>query len=109
MKKTKKTTTQITIETERLLVVGRRNVESWCPACGALVQRLTVDEAAADARVDLLTVRHWVEAGTIHFAETETGEPLICAVSLGKKQFSVLSSQFSDQQPTAADGDTKER
>ena len=86
MKKTKKTMTKITIETERLLVVRRRNFESWCPACGAHVQRITVDEAAAAARVGSLTIYHWLEAGTIHFAETEAGAPLLCTVSLGDFQ-----------------------
>ena len=84
MTMTKKTTTKITIETERLLVLSRRrSFESWCPSCGSVVQRLTVDEAAAVARVNSLTVYRWVEAGMVHFDETEAGVPLICAVSLG--------------------------
>ena len=75
---------RITIETERLLVLSRRrSFESWCPSCGSVVQRLTVDEAAAVARVNSLTVYRSVEAGTIHFVQTEAGVPLICAVSLG--------------------------
>ena len=79
----KKNTTRITIETERVLVINRtRNPASWCPSCGARVQRLTVDEAAAITRVDSLTVYRWVEAGAIHHAETEGGVPLLCAVSL---------------------------
>ena len=83
MTMTKKTTTKITIETERLLVMSRsQNFASWCPSCGALVPRLTVDEAAAVARVDSMTVYRWVEAGTIHYARTEGGVPLLCAVSL---------------------------
>jgi len=83
MKRTKYTTAKITIETERLLVMSRRRgFQSWCPACLALVQRLTVDEAAAVAQVELLTVCQWIEAGTIHFAKAEASAPLICAVSL---------------------------
>jgi excisionase family DNA binding protein len=82
MTMTKKTTTKITIETERLLVMRSRNLPSWCPSCGALVQRLTVDEAAAVARVDSMTVYRWVEAGAIHHAQTEGGVPLLCAASL---------------------------
>ena len=83
MTMTKKTTTKITIETERLLVMSRsRNFASWCPSCGAVVQRFTVDEAAAVARVDSLTVYRWVEAGTIHFSETRRGVPLLSAASL---------------------------
>jgi excisionase family DNA binding protein len=80
---TKKTTTRITIETERLLVVSRsRNFASWCPSCLAPVQRLSVDEAAALARVDSLTVYRWIDAGAIHFAQTDAGVPLLCAASL---------------------------
>jgi hypothetical protein len=83
MRKTRKTTTKITVETERLLVMSRsRNFTCWCPSCGALVHRLTIDEAAAVARVDSLTVYRWVEAGAIHHSETEGGVPLLCAVSL---------------------------
>ena len=81
---TRKTTTKITIETERLLVMSRRrNFGSWCPACVAFVQRLTIDEAAKVVHLDSLTVYRWVEAGTIHFAQTEAGVPLLCTVSLG--------------------------
>jgi len=83
MRKNRRTTTKITIETERLLVVSRsRNLASWCPSCGALVQRVTVDEAAVVARVVSMTVYRWVEAGTIHYTQTEGGVPLLCAVSL---------------------------
>ena len=96
----KKTTTRITIETERLLVMSRsRNFASWCPSCGALVQRLTVDEAAVVARADSMTVYRWVEAGAIHHAETAGGVPLLCAASLGDlvqarkdDEISILSS-----------------
>ena len=59
-----------------------RNLASWCPACGALVQRVTVDEAAIVAHVDSMTVYRWVEAGAIHHVQTEGGVPLLCAVSL---------------------------
>ena len=81
MRKQKRT--QITFETERLLLVSRRrNLIAPCAACGAQTRMITVDEAAALAQVSALAIYHRVEAGTLHFMESPAGALLICFSSL---------------------------
>ena len=84
--KTKKTT-EIIIETERLLVVSERrkrtgSLEGWCAACGKHVEKITVDEAAALAQVSPRVIYQRVEAGGLHFTELPDGLLLICPNSL---------------------------
>lgn len=82
LKKTKRT--EITIETDRLLVVGTRRVSvmSWCPGCGHRTNMVTVDEAAGLGRVSSRTIYQWVESERLHFAETAEGRLLICSESI---------------------------
>ena len=80
----KRKSTKITFETERLLFIsGQRSLFALCEACGDEVRLVTVDEAAAMARVNSLAVYRLVEAGRLHHTETTAGALLICAVSLG--------------------------
>jgi hypothetical protein len=44
---------------------------------------LTVDEASALAQTDARTIFLRVEAGELHFSETERAALLVCASSLG--------------------------
>jgi hypothetical protein len=82
--KTKRT--EITIETERLLVVSSpRQTVDWCSGCGARVQMLPINEAALVARTTARTVFGWVEAERVHFRETDQGSLLICLDSLSTK------------------------
>jgi hypothetical protein len=87
--------TEITIETERLLVFGRnlgitgsRSQEQhprplvWCLSCADHVRPLTTDEAAIQAHVTSLTIFHWVESETLHYIESPEGLLLICPNSL---------------------------
>ena len=76
--------TEITIETDRLLVVNhrRRNLTAWCEACRMEVRMVTVDEAAARINVPSLAIYHRVETGGLHFTETSDGLLLICFNSL---------------------------
>ena len=81
----KKTSTKITFETERQVLIRQRwSLFALCRACGDEVRLVTVNEAAAVAGVSSLTVYRMVEAGTLHYAETGAGELLVCAVSLGE-------------------------
>lgn len=68
--------TQITIETERILIVSRRRDRTvlWCNACGKRVPMVTVDEAARNSRL--------VEASQLHFARVPEGQLFICSISL---------------------------
>ena len=78
--------TQITILTERSSVVTRQNSRPEtvreCPDCGRMVKMLPVGEAAKFARVNSLTIYRLVEAGQLHFAETQEGCLLVCSASL---------------------------
>lgn len=81
MKKRKFTT--ITVEIERLLVINRcRSLFSLCPACGDEVRLVTVEQAAVLARLTWREIYRRVEAGTLHFIETNDGQLLICLPSL---------------------------
>ncbi|HWO01051.1 MAG TPA: helix-turn-helix domain-containing protein [Blastocatellia bacterium] len=75
---------EITIETDRALVIRRRSgwVKAWCRECGKTVTMVTPDEASALAHVSSRTVYRWVETRRLHFAETLDGRLLICLNSL---------------------------
>jgi len=82
MKKVKRIT-RITLETERVLVVGgrgRRDV--WCELCGAQVQMVTLGEASSIAGVSELVVCRRVDARSFHSTETRDGRIFICLNSL---------------------------
>ena len=80
----RKTSTRITVETERLFSISEPQViYAFCEACGDEVRLATVNQAAAAAGVNSLSIYRLVESGTLHHAETGAGELLVCAVSLG--------------------------
>ncbi|MGI9068840.1 MAG: hypothetical protein ACR2HX_20855 [Pyrinomonadaceae bacterium] len=82
--------TEITIETERVLVVSRPSrVSPWCAACGAQTEMATVDEAAILARVNSRTIYRRAEAGKLHVTETPEGLLLICSNSLKEEEKSL--------------------
>jgi excisionase family DNA binding protein len=76
--------TKLTIETERVLVIrrGRAGREAVCEACQEVVQLLSVDEAATLTRVGARKIYRMVEAGKIHFTQTNEKLLLICFNSL---------------------------
>ena len=76
--------TEITIETERVLLISRRrrSAVAWCEACGGRVLMLTTEEAARQAGVTARILYRRVEAGQVHFTETADGALLICCTSL---------------------------
>jgi hypothetical protein len=87
--------TEITIETERLLVLGRSGGHDvsgsherplrpfvWCLSCADHVRPLSTDEAAIQASVTSLTIFHWVESNLLHYIESSEGLLLICPNSL---------------------------
>jgi hypothetical protein len=80
----KKKSTTITFETERQIFIRhRQSVFALCEACGYEVRLVSVDEAAAMARINSLAVYRLVEAGKLHHTETTVGALLVCAASLG--------------------------
>jgi hypothetical protein len=75
---------EITFERERLLVISRRrvSVRAWCEGCGRR-SLLTTPEGAAEASgLTARAVYRRVEAGEVHFTETEDGTLLVCCDSL---------------------------
>jgi len=82
VRKTRKT--EITFETERLLIFSRRPAarEDWCEGCGREALWLPAEEAARAAGVSLRELCRMVEARRLHFAETEGGALFICFDSL---------------------------
>jgi hypothetical protein len=79
----RKTRREITIETDRLLVVSSgQRVLLWCDSCAAQVEMISVDEGALMAQVNSRKIFHWVEASRLHFSEEPMGPLLVCLRSL---------------------------
>ena len=90
MKTTKKT--QITIESERLLVLTHgSSFYGPCPACGDEVRMVTVAEAATLAKVSWRAIYRAVEADEVHFLETAAGGLFICCKSLNDSKLNLKS------------------
>jgi hypothetical protein len=89
--------TEITIETERVLVISKRKfaARAWCKPCGKQVEMVTVDETARLARVSSRTVYRWVETDKLHFTETSDGGLLVCYESIFPPQ---LMKQLKEQE-----------
>lgn len=77
---------EITVETERLLVIRRRYqaVEDWCRECGELALMIRPDQAAAVSGKTLRALFAEIESGTLHFSEFPDGMILICLNTLLK-------------------------
>ena len=72
--------TKITIETERLLVISRRqtSARSWCSNCRSQVKFLPAETAAKEAGLSSRAVYRLVETAAIDFLETADGSLLVC-------------------------------
>ncbi len=77
-----KTRTEITVETERWVVVQKHRRTTWCSTCSRDVEMLSIDDAAIFARVNSRTIFRWAEAGVVHSTETPEGLLVICPHSL---------------------------
>jgi len=76
--------TEITIETERLLVISRRQdmAELWCSRCASTLPMLAIDVAARVAGTTPLVISGLAEAGKLHSAVTAEGLLFICSDAL---------------------------
>lgn len=76
--------TEITIETEQVVVVRRRaqTTASWCDGCSAFVRMVTPSEAALLTHISARTIYRQAENGELHFTETPEGTLLVCLASL---------------------------
>lgn len=79
----KKRHTVTTIEKHEYWLIKRPTTAQFvCSTCPDTSRMLTLQDAAECAGVSQRTVCRWVEAGRVHFAETETGDLLICLAPL---------------------------
>lgn len=81
---TMRTKTKITLEKRQRVTIRlrRRLIEVWCGECAAEVQMMPPETAAALAGTTTRSIYRQVEAGGLHFVETEGGAVLICRNSL---------------------------
>ena len=78
---------EITIETERLLIIRRRRTfRAWCQECGCEVDMVGVGEAEVPAGIAGPTLRDGAEARGWHIAQGRDGMELVCLVSLLKSK-----------------------
>jgi hypothetical protein len=70
---------QITIETERIIEAAG---EIWCAGCGAYTPMLTIEQAAAVARLGVGAIQHWLSGNELHGKPSRTGVPRVCQRSL---------------------------
>lgn len=77
--------TEITIETERILIIRRRrSVRLWCRECGCEVEMVSLGEAEALTDVSGQEFREFAQAHTCHLSENREGICLVCLERLGK-------------------------
>jgi len=79
---TRTTRTRITIQTERVLVMGHRSLYGLCIECGDEVRMATIDQASAMVGVSSREIYREIESGNLHFMETPKGSVLVCFNSL---------------------------
>lgn len=80
--------TEITIETERLLVINQRHerVGLWCSRCASILPMLPVCVASRIVRVTPLEIFRLFESGRIHFGLSQEGRLFVCPNSLALQQ-----------------------
>ena len=91
--------TEITVETDRIILVRRRRVKSvmvWCAVCDAESLMFPVDEAARLLGTSSMSIFRRADAGELHWLETPAGSLLICRNSLLRNQKALPDS--SDHQ-----------
>lgn len=76
--------TEITIETEQVVVIRQQPdvAEMWCGGCSNFVRMVTPELAALLTRISARTIYRQTENGELHFTETSEGLLLICLDSL---------------------------
>jgi hypothetical protein len=77
---------EISVERNEFFVIGRSGepAPAWCGACSAMVLMATPEEAAMIAGVSWREISRRVEAGSVHFTETNDGLLQICVNSLSQ-------------------------
>lgn len=78
--------TEITIETERILLISSRSDSFilWCERCGRRMPMLTVDEASAVTRDSVEEILRKIEDQQLHCVQMHGSRLRICLNSLLK-------------------------
>lgn len=83
--------TEIVIETERLVVIGRQPLlgsrDGWCDACGRESRLVALDGAAVLLGISQQTLRRWADAANLHDVPSPAagGAPLVCLGPLAQE------------------------
>src|SRR5262245_9638370 len=72
----------VTVETDEAWFIRYPAVMAWCAECGRQVQMVSPDGAAFMTPLSMRDIDRQVEAGMIHYTETEEGFLLICVNSI---------------------------
>ena len=76
---------EITVETDRLLIIRRRRlVRAWCQECGGEVEMVSLGEAEALTEVSGQEFCGFAQAHSWHLSENQEGTCFVCLESLGK-------------------------
>jgi hypothetical protein len=76
---------EITVETERLLIIRqRRSILAWCRECGREAEMVSLKEAQALSRMPGQEFCESAPARRWHLSETQEGTFLVCLASLWK-------------------------
>jgi hypothetical protein len=57
--------------------------KAWCAGCDQEVVMIPIDQAVTLARMSALQIYRRIDAGKLHYAETEEGWLLVCVNSVG--------------------------
>lgn len=76
-------TTKITIETESQIVVHRaKTVVTWCPACCAEVEAMTLTGDGLGDGIPAAFLEDWLRTGRLHLWRQAEGSAQVCLPSL---------------------------
>jgi len=78
----KRSKTEITIETRRVLLNQASQKTQWCAVCADSAPMVTPTEAAGLVGVTPRAIYRWIESDRLHFTEAADGSILICVPSL---------------------------
>lgn len=72
------------VEQDEIILARRRRgaIQLWCSGCQEHVSMLRVEDASALVGTTARTIYRWIEAGKLHFEESDKGLVLVCTKSL---------------------------
>jgi hypothetical protein len=72
------------VETTEMILIRKspQATSLWCSQCGMKAEMLSVEEAVTMLNISPRSVYRWLEAGRVHYCESEKGTLRICLPSL---------------------------